>query len=116
MAEENGGFVALVMGRVLLLVFSLGSDERTLAIRAVKTARSIQELLAAEYPGSTVRMAGDVFQAVESMVQVAGGLRYHIEAPEIAALRLAAGNTGFEGGLRLSSRLVASIKAGETGS
>jgi len=50
------------------------------------------------------------------MVQVAGGLRYHIEAPEIAALRLAAGNTGFEGGLRLSSRLVASIKAGETGS
>ncbi|HOG65314.1 MAG TPA: hypothetical protein PLD82_07760 [Spirochaetota bacterium] len=115
MAEENGGFVALVMGRVLLLVFSLGSDERTLAIRAVKTARNIQELLAAEFPGSTVRMAGDIFQAVESMVQVPAGLRYHIEAPEIAALRLAAGNAGFEGGLRLTSRLVASIKTGEAG-
>jgi len=114
-AEENGGFVAMAMGRVLLLVFSLGSEERTLAIRAVKTARSIQELLAAEFPGSTVRMAGDIFQAVESMVQVPAGLRYHIEAPEIAALRLAAGNAGFEGGLRLTSRLVASIKTGEAG-
>jgi len=113
-AEEHGGFVALIAGQVLVLAFSLGRDERTLAIRAARAARQLQETLGAEYPGSTIRLAGDIFPALEGMLQVSGGLRYYIDAPEIGALRLAACSPVSDGGLRFSSRLVSVIKTGGT--
>ena len=113
-AEEHGGFVALIAGQVLVLAFSLGRDERTLAIRAARAARQLQETLGAEYPGSTIRLAGDIFPALEGMLQVSGGLRYYIDAPEIGALWLAACSPVSDGGLRFSSRLVSVIKTGGT--
>lgn len=111
-AEEEGGFVGLLAGQALVVVFSLGRDERVLAIRAAKAAQQLQQNLHAEYPGSSIRIIGDIFPVVEGIVQAGSGLRYYIDAPEIGALRLAASSPIHEGGLKFSSRLVSTIKTG----
>lgn len=111
-AEENGGIIGQVSERMILLVFSLGRDERTLAIRAVKAAREIQNSLAEDYPQASMYLVGDFFSATESMLNVSGGLRYHIDSPEISAIRAAAATIMTDSGLRFSSKLVSIIKAG----
>ena len=110
--ERYGGVAAEVTWNAFWLVFSSGVNEQTCAMGALRAAKEIYDRTLMVHPDAKVRVLADFFPIRESMLQAGKTWRYHIESPNITALRMAAAPTGEENcGLRFSSRIVTLVRS-----
>jgi hypothetical protein len=115
--ERYGGLAAFVAGNALCLVFSSSNDEKTCAVGALRAAKEIFDHVTKTYRGAKLCVLADYFPVCESMLQAGKTWRYHVESPDIAAIRAAAAAPVTEArcGLRFSARIVERARAPKIG-
>jgi len=111
--EHYGGNAAEIAWGAFWLVFSSGGDEQIRATGALRAAKAIYDHARKAHPGAGIRVLADYFPLCEAMLLAGKVWRYHVESPDISALRIAAAApvTSENGGLRFSSRIVSLVRS-----